>query len=303
MEQRAAAIAVLTPVYNRPAELARGAASVLGGLRPGDSYVVVDDGSTVPVSLADSRAVVVRHEANRGLLAARNTSLRAIPADADWVLFLDSDDALVDGWRELVESALPAAPILFFDRGVDGSRRLGGRVAQPGGRVTLDSLLSGAVRGDFVIVARAELVEGFEWDEAAWGFEGVLWARIVREHPGRHVPQVLASGPPTGARRDSASTRTDDPIRSRAMARGAEGFRREFAAELTDRFPRSDADLALTELTWRLIADDATVSDTLALRSMAFANGYGARWARLTAFAALPAAVRRRILSRRVGRR
>jgi glycosyltransferase involved in cell wall biosynthesis len=276
VDAASAPLAVLTPVYNRPEEIERSAASVLAGLRPGDAYVVVDDGSEVPVVIDDPRATVVRHEVNHGLLAARNSLLGALPEQAAWAVFLDSDDILIDGWRDLVAAALPLAPLLFFD-----------------------ALLAGTISGDFVVAVRGDLLAGESWDEQAWGFEGVMWARIARDHPGRHVAVPLAHGPRAGARADSASAITADPVRARAMARGAEGYRAAFADDLRTRFPDRDADLALTALTWRLIAGDATLGDALRLRSAAERAGQRARWARLAGFAALPAGIRRRVLARR----
>lgn len=290
---------MLTPVYNRPEEIERSAASVLAGLRPGDAYVVVDDGSEVPVVIDDPRATVVRHEVNHGLLAARNSLLGALPEQAAWAVFLDSDDILIDGWRDLVAAALPLAPLLFFDRTLDPTQVPVGHVPAAGAAITLDALLAGTISGDFVVAVRGDLLAGESWDEQAWGFEGVMWARIARDHPGRHVAVPLAHGPRAGARADSASAITADPVRARAMARGAEGYRAAFADDLRTRFPDRDADLALTALTWRLIAGDATLGDALRLRSAAERAGQRARWARLAGFAALPAGIRRRVLARR----
>lgn len=290
---------MLTPVYNRPDEIRVSAASVLRGLRPGDAYIVVDDGSTPPVVIDDPRATVVRHDANEGLLAARNSLLRAIPEQAEWAVFLDSDLILVGGWRDLVAAATPLAPLLFFDRTLDPTHVPVGRVPSAGTAITLDALLSGKVSGDFVVAVRTDLLAGQSWDEEAWGFEGVMWARIARDHHGRHVAVALAHGPRAGDRADSASAVTDDPVRARAMARGAEGYRRAFADDLARRFPERDADLALTALTWRLIAGDATLGDVLRLRSSAAHAGQLSRWGRLAVFASLPRGMRRRVLARR----
>lgn len=65
--------------------------------------VVVDDGSTVPISEADFAEAhcpvrVVRHQRSRGPAAARNTGLRV--CDTDFVAFLDSDVVPRRGWLE-----------------------------------------------------------------------------------------------------------------------------------------------------------------------------------------------------------
>ncbi len=50
--------------------------------------------------------------------AARNASLALLPEDVDWCIWLDLDEVLVPGWRDIVEDALDAHPesnILGFD--------------------------------------------------------------------------------------------------------------------------------------------------------------------------------------------
>jgi cellulose synthase/poly-beta-1,6-N-acetylglucosamine synthase-like glycosyltransferase len=82
--------------------------SVLGQTVGELELIVVDDGSEHPVAdtLAghrDERLRIVRHDANRGLSAARNTALRH--ASAPLVSHLDSDDA----WEpDYLEHVLPA---------------------------------------------------------------------------------------------------------------------------------------------------------------------------------------------------
>jgi len=61
--------------------------------------VVVDDGSSVPVTPSDFDGArcdvqVIRHERSKGPAAARNTGLAA--CSTDFVAFLDSDDVWVE---------------------------------------------------------------------------------------------------------------------------------------------------------------------------------------------------------------
>ncbi|MCO5130285.1 MAG: glycosyltransferase family 2 protein [Xanthobacteraceae bacterium] len=104
-----APITVIIPVFGRPDTLRRALRSLrLQSLLP-DEVIVVDDGSPDPIDVeADIVAalspVVVRHETNRGVAAARNTGIRT--ASNDWITFLDSDDWLLPDsieqrWNEL----------------------------------------------------------------------------------------------------------------------------------------------------------------------------------------------------------
>ena len=87
-------LAVVIPTHDRPERLARAVRSV-ARQRAFAEIVVVDDASDPPVSLqgADPRVVVLRHGANRGVSAARNTGIGA--TRASHLIFLDDDDALL----------------------------------------------------------------------------------------------------------------------------------------------------------------------------------------------------------------
>lgn len=90
------AISVVIPVYNRARELERALASIAAQTRPVSEVIVVDDHSTdrsVETACAFQgpfEVVVLRHDRNVGVSAARNTGLAA--AHGRWVGFLDSDD-------------------------------------------------------------------------------------------------------------------------------------------------------------------------------------------------------------------
>src|ERR1700730_5898240 len=89
-------VAVVIPVYNREEAILIAVHSVLGQTFRDFEMLVVDDGSTdrtVTTLIAgcnDSRLRLLRHDANRGAAAARNTAIRA--TQGQFVCFLDSDD-------------------------------------------------------------------------------------------------------------------------------------------------------------------------------------------------------------------
>lgn len=100
---------VLMAAYNpEPDLLTEAVTSVLGQTVPDLELIVVDDGSErrlaeVLQDVRDPRLRLVRHKANRGLSAARNTALRL--ARAPLVSHLDSDDT----WEtNYLEHVLPA---------------------------------------------------------------------------------------------------------------------------------------------------------------------------------------------------
>ena len=111
-------ICVIVPVYKAEATLPRCIESVLtqqlpGGLR----LILVDDqspdrsGEICDAYAAKDPRVMVLHRRERGVSGARNAGLRA--ATGEYIVFLDSDDALRPGALAAALSAQAAAPNAF----------------------------------------------------------------------------------------------------------------------------------------------------------------------------------------------
>ena len=88
-------VSAIVPTHNRAALLARAIRSIQGQTFPHLEIIVVDDASQdntreVVESFNDPRIRYIRHDANRGGSAARNTGIRA--ATGDFIAFLDDDD-------------------------------------------------------------------------------------------------------------------------------------------------------------------------------------------------------------------
>jgi glycosyltransferase involved in cell wall biosynthesis len=88
-------VSVVIPTYNRHQFLQGAIVSVLNQTFEDFEIIVVDDASkddtpTVVSSLSDKRVKYVRHPANRGGSAARNTGI--LRSDAKYVALLDDDD-------------------------------------------------------------------------------------------------------------------------------------------------------------------------------------------------------------------
>lgn len=114
-------LAVLMPNYNHARFIGRALEAVVTQSRPPDEFVIVDDASTddsldVLTDYAQRHSFVrlLRHETNRGVVAALATLLAN--ATADWVLFVSADDWVLPGFFEqamaLVEQH-PQAGIAF----------------------------------------------------------------------------------------------------------------------------------------------------------------------------------------------
>jgi glycosyltransferase involved in cell wall biosynthesis len=90
-------VSVVIPAYNRPGRTRRAVASVVNQTYDPLELIVIDDGSSPPISESVTlpeepfeQATLVTHETNHGANAARNTGLDH--ANGTYVAFLDSDD-------------------------------------------------------------------------------------------------------------------------------------------------------------------------------------------------------------------
>ena len=106
---------IIIPVYNVQEYLPACVKSVAEQAGPRDwECLLVDDGSTDSSgALCDAFAAEIPgfqaiHRKNGGLAAARNTGLKA--AAGEWVLFLDSDDAMAPGLLAALRTALAEHP-------------------------------------------------------------------------------------------------------------------------------------------------------------------------------------------------
>ena len=106
---------IIVPVYNVQNYLAACVKSVAEQPGPRDwECILVDDGSTdtsgqiCDVLAAEIPGLRVLHQQNGGLANARNTGLAA--AKGEWVLFLDSDDAMAPGLLDTLRRELAAHP-------------------------------------------------------------------------------------------------------------------------------------------------------------------------------------------------
>src|SRR5438552_18101942 len=110
---QSARVSIIIPSFNSAQFVVDAVESALKQTAGEPEVIVVDDGSTddTQARLAPCRdRIVVIHQANGGLSAARNTGLRA--ATGEFVGFLDADDAWHPRKVELQLKALHRDPKL-----------------------------------------------------------------------------------------------------------------------------------------------------------------------------------------------
>lgn len=98
-------LSIIIPTHNRPHLLPLAFESALKQTVSEIEVIVVDDGSSEPVSLPDdSRLQVIRLARSRGGAAARNIGTQA--AQGRWITYLDDDDTLLPQMAEVSLEAL-----------------------------------------------------------------------------------------------------------------------------------------------------------------------------------------------------
>lgn len=112
-QQRDITVAAIVPVYNVESYLEECMTSLLNQSLPFDKIILVDDGSTDESGeICDRYAfeysdIVCVHKENEGLGFARNTGLDYLGCEADYVMFVDSDDWLEsDALERLLAAAI-----------------------------------------------------------------------------------------------------------------------------------------------------------------------------------------------------
>lgn len=163
-------ITVVVPAFNAHGDLPRALASIRLQTWADWECVVVDDGSTPPLrdivdDVGDRRIRVVRHDANRGRGAARQTGLAAVTTplvawqDADDWSYPDRLATQVDALRRSPRTQLVGARAAVVDRAEAIVGVLGRSLPEP-------HRLTGASRNSFAhptLVFRREVLERFSY--------------------------------------------------------------------------------------------------------------------------------------------
>ncbi|MEJ1088239.1 glycosyltransferase family A protein [Microbacterium sp. Mu-80] len=187
------AVSVVIPAFNTPAEfLCEAALSAAEQTPPPLEVIVVDDGSTRPLTVPAHPLIRVVRQSNQGPSAARNRGIRE--ARGELVAFLDADDLWHPGKLAAQTAAMrdPDVGLCSCDFDVldaDGTIRDG----WGGHGGDYRQLLRGnSVHTSGVMVRRARIVEVGGFDESLthseeWG----TWLDIARHGRLTHVPRVL----------------------------------------------------------------------------------------------------------------
>jgi hypothetical protein len=199
-----ASLTAVIPLYNHRGDVVDALDSLTRSTRSDWEVVIVDDGSTdeggeIVEAWMESRpevaALLLRHELNRGLAAARNTGVQH--ARADRLLMLDADNELRRNAVSRLMDALDAEPGASFAYGImerfssDGPQGLLNYFGWDPQRLRISNYIDA-----FALVRHDALdaMQGYTYDPRLFGWEDYdLWVRMAEAGRfGVFVPEIIA---------------------------------------------------------------------------------------------------------------
>jgi len=178
-------LSVITPTYNRKAELPAAITSVKTQRTKWRwELIISDDGSTDGTEqLFKKKDPRIRYfkKPNGGVNAARNRAIKA--SKGEYLVFLDSDDTLTPDCFATIERYAKARKL--------GAVNLFSTVEKSGKRMTTvpeernytyKEWLAGTIDGEFLSVVRRDVFKQLLFDEERFAFERFFWNRAVKQH-------------------------------------------------------------------------------------------------------------------------
>lgn len=181
-------ITIICATYNRESSIARAIESVKSQVFNGWELLIVDDGSTdetnkvVKPFLDDRRIKYLPLSQNKGVGYARNFAV--LQAEGEWVLLLDSDNALADCALENIRAAIATDSSIamhkFMVKNFNGIP-MGEAVTKPV-VLKVGNFLSGDISGEFHTVVRKEALKAVKFFEKFNGGEGIVWSKVALQY-------------------------------------------------------------------------------------------------------------------------
>ncbi len=202
-------ISIIIPAYNRVAALKRCIESVIDQVYVGLEVIVIDDFSKdstrdyiSQVTMQHSFIKFHYNDQNHGVNYSRNRGIEM--ASNPFILFLDSDDELIEGSlikiKNVLEEYLLVKHFLFgvSDREVEFKQLAGNKDVQ------YEDWLNGSVFGDFTHVVSAKIMKKYLFFEEFRMFEHLNWIRVKKETS----PQLMVALITTRRERDRTDSLT-----------------------------------------------------------------------------------------------
>ncbi len=187
-------ISIIVPTYNRLTSLKRCVESIIPQQYDGLELIVIDDFSKddtrlylTQLSKEYSFIKVLFNNANYGVNYTRNRGIEL--ASKEFILFLDSDDALIDGNLLKIKSNIQDNKLTKHFLFIVSDRKEEFKNVEEKKWIHYEDWLTGKVSGDFTHVVVAGIMKKYLFFEEFRMFEHLNWLRVKKET----APQLLVN--------------------------------------------------------------------------------------------------------------
>ncbi len=221
---------IVVTTFNRDYCIVRAIDSAMRFLQSSSEseIIVVDDGSTDStisvveslIKLYNSRQsiVLIKHNINKGVCAAKNTGAKA--ARGSWIIYLDSDDELVPESFPMVLAAIRSneeCPIHFFS--CLSENQIVHHVSYQVVNINFKQFILFGTGGEKLPVLNRSVFSQYLYDEDIPGYEGLAYMRIIKMY-GSACVHGLAARRYYTSNQDRLSSRSGRWKRSGRLAIG-----------------------------------------------------------------------------------
>lgn len=196
-------IDIVITTYNRKEQLQRALDSAFKAADIWNGRVIlVDDASTdatvnyIETSYAkeitSAKLILIKLERNQGVSGAKNVGY--MQSNADWVIFLDSDDMFIESHLRDIKVELNKytdAPIVFF-RVVDQQGNFVGQHFDEAQILDLKRYLKHTSYGEAQAAIQRKIVQHEPFDADLRGCEGLGCMRIIRDYGSAILSTIVA---------------------------------------------------------------------------------------------------------------
>lgn len=187
-------ISVIIPTYNRLSSLKKCIESILLQEYAGLELIVIDDSSSdgtaeylSDLSAENAGVKAVINKENKGVNFSRNRGIEA--ASQKFILFVDSDDALMSGSLYNIDAAIRANETTKHFLFIVSDRSAEFQDAEKTRHFQYEDWLRGGVSGDFTHVVLSNIMKKYLFFEEFRMFEHLNWLRTKKET----APQLMVN--------------------------------------------------------------------------------------------------------------
>lgn len=184
-------LSVLICTFNRKNLLKNAINSVLNQGFKDLEIIISDDGSNDGTAefcenlcKENSRIFYIKNSKyKKGPNGNKNNALDA--AKAQWIMFLDDDDELLEGAIEILFSKSKNYSHILANcvikRGENLTQTLSGRGFESDCEVSKKDFLLGKMSGEFLSIFKRNLLGNLRFNDEIWGHEALLWVNLYKE--------------------------------------------------------------------------------------------------------------------------